>query len=122
SEDALPGSLPPGEAIVGPALAAACSDRGTLNPVDAGRSRRRQRTTGMKKQDVIDLVQRMPEEIDIERLIYHLYVIRKIELAEASMASGDLLTEEEVDREIESWFAHDGRDARSETLTISDAG
>jgi hypothetical protein len=61
----------------------------------------------VKKQDVMELMHDMPDEdeIDIETLMYRLYVRRKIELSEAAIEAGDLLTEEEVDREIEKWFA-----------------
>ena len=67
----------------------------------------------MKKQDIINLMQDMPDEIDVEQLMYRLYVIRKIELSEASITAGDVLTEEEVDQQIESWFARDGQVRRS---------
>jgi hypothetical protein len=76
----------------------------------------------MKKQDVINLLQDMPDEIDVEQLMYHLYVVRKIELGEAAIAAGDVLSEEEVDREIESWFVRDGQDQRSETSPVSETG
>lgn len=38
----------------------------------------------------------MPVEIDIEELIYRLYVWETLELAEADIAAGSLLSAEEV--------------------------
>ena len=76
----------------------------------------------MRKQDVVNLLQNMPDEIDVEQLMYHLYVIRKIELGEAAVAAGDVLWEDEVEQEIESWFAHDGLDQRSGISPVSGTG
>lgn len=35
----------------------------------------------MKKSDVLELLQEMPEELDVEKLIYTLYLKRKLEIA-----------------------------------------
>ena len=57
----------------------------------------------MKKCDVMALLEHMPEEIDVDELIYTLYVRRKIELAEASTEDEDLSLED-VDRLSEQWL------------------
>jgi predicted transcriptional regulator len=58
----------------------------------------------VKKTDVIELVQRLPDEIDIEELMYQLYVRMKIEQAEAAIEAGDVVTHEEFSREIDEWL------------------
>lgn len=45
----------------------------------------------------------MPDEIDIEALIYRLYVRGKLELAEADIAAGQLLSAEEVRAHAAQW-------------------
>ena len=57
------------------------------------------------KQDVIDMMQDLPDRFDAEELMYRLYVLLKIENAEASIREHGLIPEEEVDREIEEWLA-----------------
>jgi len=58
----------------------------------------------MKKQDVLDLMHDMPDEVDVEELMYRLYLRAKLEKAEAALEAGDVLTEEEVERLSEEWL------------------
>ena len=57
----------------------------------------------MKKSDVLELLKDMPEEIDVDKLIYTLYLKRKLELAEADITAGRVIPHEEVEREMEAW-------------------
>ncbi len=57
----------------------------------------------MKKSDVLELLQEMPEELDVEKLIYTLYLKRKLEIAEADLAAGRMVTHEVVEQEMEAW-------------------
>jgi hypothetical protein len=57
----------------------------------------------MKKQDVLELVQRFPDEIDAEQLIEELYVRAKVELAERAMDEGRACSHAEAKRQVESW-------------------
>jgi hypothetical protein len=57
----------------------------------------------VKKSDVIKLLDDMPEEIDIEKLMYTLYVRRQIELGLASADAGDVISDEEFDVEMAQW-------------------
>ncbi len=59
----------------------------------------------MNRQDVVDLMHDMPDKVDIEELMYRLYLREKLERAEAALAAGDVLTEEEVERLSEEWLA-----------------
>jgi hypothetical protein len=58
----------------------------------------------MKKQDVLDLMHDMPDEVDVEELTYRLYLKEKFEKAEAALAAGDVFTDEEVERMSEEWL------------------
>jgi hypothetical protein len=59
----------------------------------------------VKKADVIELIRDMPEEIDIQKLIYTLYVRRKIEMGDADAAAGREVTQEEFERHTDAWHA-----------------
>lgn len=59
----------------------------------------------MNKQQVHDLVDALPDEIDYEELTYQLYLLRKIEIAEQSVRDGKLIPHEEVVRESETWLS-----------------
>jgi len=61
------------------------------------------RQFGMKKSDVLALLEDMPDDIDTDKLIYTLFVRRKIEVAEASSEHDDLSLDE-VDRLSEQWL------------------
>ena len=57
----------------------------------------------MKKQDVLNLIRDMPDEFDPDDLMYHLYILAKIEKAETSIAEHGLIPDEEIEREFEAW-------------------
>ena len=57
----------------------------------------------VKKQDVLDLVNQLPDEIDTEKLIDELYVRAKLEKAERAVADGRVLSQEEVVRRSRQW-------------------
>lgn len=57
----------------------------------------------MKKKTVLDLLDGMPDEIDIDDLFDALYLMHKIEIGEAAAAAGDVFSDEEVKRLIRQW-------------------
>ena len=57
----------------------------------------------MKKQDVVELMRDMPEEIDLEELMYRLYLKSRIEQGEAALAAGDTISHAEALRIFASW-------------------
>ncbi len=57
----------------------------------------------MKKEEVLSIVEKMPNEIDINQLISTLNLRRKLERAEADVAAGRVVTHEEVEREMAAW-------------------
>jgi len=58
----------------------------------------------MKKAEILQLVQDLPDEIDPEELMYRIYLMRKIQEGEEAIAQGDLLTHEEVVRISDEWL------------------
>ena len=50
----------------------------------------------MKKQDLLAIVERLPEDFDPESLMHELYLRAKLERAEEAVERGDLVSHEEV--------------------------
>lgn len=59
----------------------------------------------MNRRDVVELMHDQPDEVDIEELMHRLYLRAKLERADAALAAGDVLTEDEVDRRSEAWLS-----------------
>ena len=55
------------------------------------------------KQEVIDLVRQLPDNVDVEDLIYRLYLREKLAAAEADIAAGRTFSTEEVRAEAAKW-------------------
>jgi hypothetical protein len=55
------------------------------------------------KEEVIQLLDQLPEPIEIEELIYRLYLREKLAAAEADIAAGRTVSVEEVRAEAASW-------------------
>ena len=51
------------------------------------------------KQQVLDLLKDLPEQVDIDEVIYRLYLRQKIELAEQDVREGRLISHAEVVKE-----------------------
>ena len=58
----------------------------------------------MKKNDVLELLREMPDEIDADELMYRLYLKQKLESAEAAAAAGDIMPHDEVVRQSDAWL------------------
>lgn len=57
----------------------------------------------VKKEEILEMVRQMPDEIDIEELIYRLYLREKIEMAEADIAAGRTFSSEEIRAQAAEW-------------------
>ncbi len=57
----------------------------------------------IRKDEVLDLLRQMPDEVDIEDLIYRLYLLEKLAAAEEDIAAGRALSAEEVKAKTASW-------------------
>ncbi|MBI5142168.1 MAG: hypothetical protein HZA20_08275 [Nitrospirae bacterium] len=56
------------------------------------------------RQQVLDMINDLPEEVDIDELIYRLYLRQKLEAAEQDVRDGRLVSHEDVVRETSAWF------------------
>ncbi len=77
------------------------------------------------KEDVLELVRQLPDEVDIEELVYRLYLREKLAAADADIAAGRTLSAEEVREHVRQWRRRDGRNVPRTTcvrLTSSSRG
>ncbi|MGZ5071441.1 MAG: hypothetical protein ACXWF8_19120 [Methylobacter sp.] len=55
------------------------------------------------KQVALNTITKLPEDVDIDEIMYQLYVVDKIQKAQQAVVQGHVLTSEELKREIDSW-------------------
>jgi len=56
------------------------------------------------KEEVIRILERLPEDASFEDIQYHLYVRQKIEHGLEDIEAGRTLSEEEFDRRMAKWL------------------
>lgn len=56
------------------------------------------------KQEVSNLLNRLPEDCSLEDIQYHLYVIQKIERGLKDAEGGRVYTQEEVEKMMAKWI------------------
>ena len=57
----------------------------------------------ISKEEALELVRQLPDQIEIEELIYRLYLREKLAAAEADIAAGRTLSDDEVRQQAASW-------------------
>ena len=55
------------------------------------------------KQEAINVISKMPEPVDIDEIMYRLYVIDKIRKGKEAANKGETSSVEELKKEIEKW-------------------
>lgn len=55
------------------------------------------------KQEALDAIQRLPDNVDAEEMIYRLYVLENIRRGQQDAAEGKTQPAEEVLKDIKSW-------------------
>jgi hypothetical protein len=58
----------------------------------------------MDKSRLEEVVATLPNEVDLEAFIDKLYLLRKIEIAEAQIAAGDVVSHDEVKQHLAQWL------------------
>lgn len=58
----------------------------------------------LSKDKVKESLENLPDRFSLDELIDRLLVIEKTEEATQQIEAGEFFTEEEVDKEIDSWF------------------
>ena len=56
------------------------------------------------KQEAINIIDRMPDDSDMDEIMYRLYVLDKIRKGQQAVEQGKTITSEELQREIDSWW------------------
>lgn len=55
------------------------------------------------KQDALDTINQIPDNADMEEIMYRLYVLDKIRKGQEAVAQGQTLTSEQLQRDIDIW-------------------
>jgi hypothetical protein len=56
------------------------------------------------KQQIFDIIKDLPDEVDVDEVMYRLYLRQKLESAENDVCEGRMLSQEEVVKETAQWF------------------
>ena len=55
------------------------------------------------KQEALHTIGQLPEDTDMDEIMYRLYVLDKIRKGQEAVEQGKTITNEELKREIDSW-------------------
>ena len=55
------------------------------------------------KQDALNVITRLPDDTDMEEIMYRLYVLDKVRKGQEAIERGQTLTSEELKGEIDTW-------------------
>ena len=55
------------------------------------------------KQEALEAIQRLPDDADIEQMIYRLYVLENIRRGQQDVAEGETESAEGLLKDIQSW-------------------
>jgi len=55
------------------------------------------------KQDALEAIGKLPDDTDMDEIMYRLYVLDKIRKGQQAAEQGKTTTSEDLKREIESW-------------------
>ena len=55
------------------------------------------------KQDALQIISQLPDNADMEEIMYRLYVLDKVRKGQEAVERGETLTSEALEREINSW-------------------
>jgi len=59
----------------------------------------------IERQELLRLVEDLPEQVEIEEVLYRLYLREKLEAAENDVREGRILSHEDVVAETARWFS-----------------
>jgi predicted transcriptional regulator len=68
--------------------------------------------TNSVKEQVIQMIQRLPDDCTLEQIQYHLYVRQQIEQGLADIDAGRVISHKEVKRRVAEWRKSSGRRRR----------
>ena len=56
------------------------------------------------KEEVLRILERLPDDVSLEDIQYQIYVLQKIDYGLADIEAGHTVSEEEFDRRMEKWL------------------
>jgi len=56
------------------------------------------------KQEVRDILERLPDDASLEEIQYHIYVCQKVAKGEADVENGRTLSQSEVENRLARWL------------------
>ena len=57
----------------------------------------------LRKDEVLELIRQLPDEVDVEEVIYRLYLREKLAAAEADIEAGRTIDTAELRRQAAEW-------------------
>ena len=73
------------------------TDKAKITPFQAGKSME------TLKQEAMKAISALPENVELEEIMYKLYVIDKVRKGEKAIEEGKKITSEELKKEVSSW-------------------
>ncbi len=55
------------------------------------------------KQEALNTISQLPDDVDMEEIMYRLYVLDKIQKGQEAVKQGKTISSEELEREIDTW-------------------
>lgn len=55
------------------------------------------------KQDALNTIEKIPDNADMEEIMYQLYVLDKVRKGQKAVEQGKTLSSEELQRDIDTW-------------------
>jgi predicted transcriptional regulator len=67
------------------------------------------------KRDVIEMLERMSDDVSLEDMMYALYVRQRIDAGLRDIAEGRTVSQEQVEKDLAEWLQFDGPETPAET-------
>lgn len=58
----------------------------------------------MQKKQIQNMLNQLPDSVDIDEFVEKLYLLRKIEIGEQQIAAGNGITHEAAKKRLETWL------------------
>lgn len=55
------------------------------------------------KQDALESFQRLPDDVDVDEMMYQLYVIDKLHKSREAIKQGDVISHDDLKQEMKLW-------------------
>lgn len=60
--------------------------------------------TKTAKEEVIDMLRRLPDDLTLEQIQYHVFVLQKSKRVQEAIANGQVYTHEEAKERLKKWL------------------